>query len=116
MGEVDTGYGYPHMLTLAGADVHFYEEDGDYQGDWVAKVTWNGTTGWVAGGYGSCSGCDEYQSITDWGNSKEDVKKELIEAGRMLLGGIRTAEETITGLDAGWYGDLREVIKREEGI
>lgn len=53
---------YEAALEAAGAEVHKFAEFGDYQGQWWAKVTHNGKTGWVNGSYGSCSGCDAFQA------------------------------------------------------
>lgn len=59
---------YQLSLETAGAVVHAFEEFGSYQGDWIAKVTYNGETGWVQGSYGSCSVCDALQDeIGEWG-------------------------------------------------
>lgn len=58
---------YQSALESAGAVVHAYEEFGSYQGDWYAKVTHNGVTGWVSGSFGSCSGCDAWEAEFDTG-------------------------------------------------
>ena len=52
---------YQQAMQAAGAEVHEFQEFGSYQGDWWAKVTYNGETGWVTGSYGSCSGCDAFE-------------------------------------------------------
>lgn len=49
-------------METAGATVLLYEEFGSYQGDWWAKVEYNGEVRWVHGAYGSCSVCDAFQS------------------------------------------------------
>jgi len=53
---------YELAMEKAGATVHVFESFGSYQGDWWAKVTYNGKTGWINGSYGSCSGCDAFQA------------------------------------------------------
>lgn len=53
--------GYKSALEAAGATIHAFKEFGSYQGEWVAKVTYKGETGWIEGNYGSCSGCDAFQ-------------------------------------------------------
>jgi hypothetical protein len=58
--------GYIDALVEAGAVVHEFKEFGSYQGDWVALVTVKGETGWVEGSYGSCSGCDSFESEFGW--------------------------------------------------
>lgn len=54
--------GYQEALEAAGATVIVFKEFGSYQGEWWAKAAYNGETGWVSGSYGSCSGCDAFQS------------------------------------------------------
>ena len=53
--------GYEQCLEAAGAVVHDFKEFGSYQGDWYAKVTFNGETGWINGCFGSCSECDAFE-------------------------------------------------------
>lgn len=53
---------YELAMTTAGAAVHAFKSFGSYSGDWWAKVTYEGKTGWVNGSFGSCSGCDAFQS------------------------------------------------------
>lgn len=64
--------GYADALEAAGAVVHDYARFGDYQGTWIAKVTYNNTTGYVFGSYGSCSGCDSFQAEFDYVNRQCD--------------------------------------------
>jgi hypothetical protein len=51
---------YIKSLELAGADIRAFESFGSYQGDWWAKATYNGSTGWVNGCFGSRSACDSF--------------------------------------------------------
>lgn len=52
---------YQQAMEAAGAYVADFEEFGSYQGDWWAKVEFNGRTGFVRGYFGSCTGCDAFQ-------------------------------------------------------
>jgi hypothetical protein len=54
--------GYKEALEAAGAEILCYETFGSYQGDWWTKVVYNGDTFWINGSYGSCSGCDAFES------------------------------------------------------
>lgn len=50
---------YRDALVAAGAQVEDYATFGSpYDGIWVAKLP----NGWILDGYGSCSGCDAYES------------------------------------------------------
>jgi hypothetical protein len=57
---------YSSALEAAGAVVHAFEHFGSYQGDWWAKVTYKGETGYVHGYYGSCSVCDAFEAEFGW--------------------------------------------------
>ena len=57
---------YQSALEAAGAIVLAYESFGDYQGSWYAKVQRDGKTFFVAGSYGSCSGCDAFEAEFDY--------------------------------------------------
>lgn len=54
---------YTDAMKAAGADVLAYQRFGSYQGDWWAKVAYEGRVFWVAGSYGSCSGCDQMEGM-----------------------------------------------------
>lgn len=62
--------GYGAALEAAGAIVHDFEHFGSYQGDWLADVTVNDARGFIRGSYGSCSGCDAFES--EFGYSDEE--------------------------------------------
>lgn len=68
-------YGYTKAMEAAGAVILASEAFGSYQGDWWAKVTYEGRTYWVHGSYGSCSGCDAYQSEFDYNGPQCDEHK-----------------------------------------
>lgn len=59
---------YEDILKDICEEVYCYEEFGSYQGDWFAKVKYNGKICWIHGWYGSCSGCDWLQ-----GNAYKDA-------------------------------------------
>lgn len=59
--------GYESALEAAGATVHKFKSFGSYQGDWWAKVTFNGQDGWAHGYFGSCSYCDAFDREFDYG-------------------------------------------------
>lgn len=52
---------YAKAMQAAGAEVIEFECFGSYQGEWWAKVRYEGRIGWVQGSYGSCSGCDAFE-------------------------------------------------------
>lgn len=99
-------------MKSAGAKVLEFETFGDYQGTWLAKVKYEGKEGWVAGSFGSCSGCDAFQaefgsdyhdclgdeyhspfSENDFRDNCEtcqDLKKRLIAFGKDYLDNIQS--------------------------
>lgn len=66
--------GYSEALHAAGATVHAYNQFGSYQGDWWAKVTLpDGRQGFINGRYGSCSGCDAFESEIGYSSEQCDT-------------------------------------------
>lgn len=57
---------YEGALEAAGAVVEEFKFFGSYQGNWWARVVYEGQRGWVRGSYGSCSGCDALQGTFDY--------------------------------------------------
>lgn len=101
--------GYQGALEAAGATVHTFDSFGDYQGSWLAKVTFNGVTGWVQGGYGSCSGCDAfeaemgyepYDDSPDYAAEKAEWDAKLKRFGASYLHAIASHEEMVAEAQA----------------
>lgn len=76
---------YRAALEAAGAEVHEFQEFGSYQGDWIAKVTFKGETGFVRGSYGSCSGCDAFESEFGY---EDPTPEQLASFGLPYLEGL----------------------------
>ncbi len=62
---------------------------GDYQGTWVALVTYKGTTGFASGSFGSCSHCDRFQAFQDE-YGYEPTPEQLADFGRGYLDNIES--------------------------
>jgi hypothetical protein len=125
---------YEEALTATGAMVELYETFGSYQGDWWAKVLYNGSLGWVHGTYGSCSGCDAFESEVGYSGkdtcdehrydypkptncdacevAKKDYQKRLVEFGKCYLESIMTQAEAENeaGKEFAWKYD-KEAVK-----
>lgn len=132
---IDFDYGYHGCMQLAGATVHIFKEFGSYQGDWWAKVTYGPFIGWVRGSYGSCSGCDAFQSEFDCESHEHDgifvslyelskyydkncekcvdLKDRLIKFGEGCLSYIYTQEEAeeAAAEHLEWDHDAEEMLK-----
>lgn len=126
--------GYQKCMELAGANVILFERFGSYQGDWWAKVEYEGKTGWVTGSYGSCSGCDAFEAefgfeshyedeenyegyhdcydLKDGCEKCEELKNKMAEFGEQYLDDIMSQEEAeekaSENLD--WDMDAQEMI------
>lgn len=86
--------GYKSSLIAAGAEVIVFNSFGDYQGSWLAKVVYNGETGWVVGSYGSCSYCDSFQQEFDYCyEQEENYEERLALFGKGYLEGIIPQEQ-----------------------
>lgn len=90
MGMVYTENDYVRALEAAGAEILAFEEFGSDQGDWWAKVVYRGQTGWINGSYGSCSGCDAFQSEFGW--NADQSPQRLAAFGERYLDEILTQE------------------------
>lgn len=82
---------YRKALEAAGVKVLAYEEFGSYQGDWWAKIEINGVQSWVTGCFGSCSGCDSFQSEF---NYDEDGRCEKHKYDTLDMVGCKECEES----------------------
>lgn len=103
--------GYSEVLSLLLPEIDwFYEEGGKYEGEWVAiGEDKDGIWYYKKGSYGSCSGCDWYQSIDD-----EESATEYIKA-MMLVDKVGTKKELIEYLkkekDNGWV-NIKKIIEK----
>ena len=125
---------YEEAIQKAGAEIHAFQNFGSYQGDWWAKVTFGAETGWINGSYGSCSGCDAFESEFGYGSDKCDEHKyesdekaegcevcaekkanyesRLIDFGKGYLGDIMTKEEALAKASENleWDMDAKEMV------
>ena len=104
---------YHWVLEEAGAIVHAFQDFGSYQGDWLAKVTYKGKTGWIKDYYGSCSGCDAFESESGYEDrTKEDWHEFSIKFAKDYLEDIRTYEEVLKSCekDIEWDMDAKEMV------
>jgi hypothetical protein len=101
---------YEAALEAAGATVHGFFEFGSYQGDWWAKVTYEGETGWVNGRYGSCVGCDAF--LMEFGDL-DPTDENLAEFGRGYLDFMYTQEEAEKEAEknASWDYEADNMVK-----
>lgn len=111
--------GYSTALEAAGAEVHAFEHFGDYQGTWLAKVTYNGETGYVEGSYGSCSGCDAFEAEFgySYNDEEKDYQERLAEFGRSYLTVVTPQEQQVAIYErqvadaSSWYADeARQIL------
>ena len=94
--------GHGHCMEhwwLAVATVLACGAFGDYQGTWLAKVQWDDEYGWIRDCYGSCEGCDAFESELGYNPSDEDQKafglryKDAIVPAEELLKRFRKTAE-----------------------
>lgn len=126
---------YNTAMEAAGAKVHEFECFGSYQGDWIAKVEFEGKEGFVQGYYGSCSGCDAFEGEFGWSGSHYhgdeyvysdnlekfdpecnecvEFKTKLVEFGKEYLETIMTYDEAIKKASEKieWDMDAQEMVK-----
>lgn len=102
---------YEEAMQAAGAEVLEFGRFGSYQGDWWAKVRYQGEIGWAQGSYGSCSGCDAFEAEFGYAEgdcedhsydhkddcpacqeAKKKYDERLADFGRGYLDGLLTQE------------------------
>ncbi len=128
-------YGYEGAMEAAGAQVLAFKEFGSYQGEWWAKLLYEDKTYWVHGSYGSCSGCDAFQSEFGYGDdehctehtysrepidcklcaeAKDAYNKRLAEFGKSYIFGNEYSQEEAEGMyvrkEDDYYQEEREEI------
>lgn len=87
--------GYIRALKAAGATVHDDYRTDDWQGTWIAHVTYEGKDGFAVGAFGSCEVCDSWQSFE--GQHHDDdfniSKEKRAQFGRGYLRHLDTLKE-----------------------
>lgn len=58
---------------------------GSYQGDYVYLLKSGGQYGWIVIGYGSCSGCDHLEALSDYNDRWNDAVLTYAEELRMRV-------------------------------
>lgn len=125
--------GYEKAMEAAGATVHGFERFGSYQGDWWAKVTFEGRTGFVNGCFGSCSYCDAFESefgysdprceTHEWDSegakdcsgcmvAEAEYEDRLAAFGKEYLDNLMTGEQALAaaGKNIEWDHDAEEMV------
>ena len=95
---------YDELLAVCGADVFCFDWFGSYEGQWFAKIGYDGQIFWVSGSYGSCSGCDSLEGCYDDADGQRKLGKEL-------LAGDRLSERGALYEAADSYGDAVKSVK-----
>lgn len=105
---------YEYSLRATGAEVLAFQDFGSYQGDWFAKVRNGGEEYWIQDSYGSCSGCDAFQSEVDYEDRTEEEWTTFFkEFGEKYLGEKKNKEELIAKFkdQSSWDGDAKEILE-----
>ncbi len=101
---------YKRSLEAAGAKVLAFSEFGTYSGDWWAHIEYKGQTGWAHGSYGSCGGCDAFES--EFGDSTVVSPRKLVSFAKEYLDDIFTDKEAFAKVveDIGWDMEAGEML------
>jgi hypothetical protein len=108
---------YHEALTAAGAKILAFDKFGSYQGDWIAKVEYDGDVFWLRDYYGSCSGCDAFERDVGyrWNEPEEIYAKRVAEFGRGYLEPSErlTYDEVhkIASEHTAWDSNAEEMVK-----
>jgi len=113
---------YEKAMEAAGAKIIAFENFGSYQGEWWALVSYEGQSGWVNGSFGSCSGCDAFESEFGWNDEdKPDYQERLAEFGKGYLETLMSQFEAVevASKNISWdveAEDMVKFIKEHEGL
>lgn len=117
-GAKQYGWDYGSYIALQYPEKKWiYEQGGSCQGEWVALGYDNTGFYFHQGSYGSCSGCDWLEGLSDKEDAIEFLKKmrEIIKIGTTWEEAKKYLEQT----KANGWDDLKEaideVIKKYEG-
>jgi hypothetical protein len=106
---------YRTALEVAGADILDYQNFGSYQGDWIAEIIYKGQYGFVHGYYGSCSGCDAFESEFGWSDEEDDpaYPDRLKAFGERYLDDILNYEQMLefASQNLEWDTDAEYMVK-----
>lgn len=107
---------YEDALKATGHQLLDFKNFGDYQGTWYALMSINGKLELVCGAYGSCSGCDAFESEFDYTMDYDhpETKEHLKRFGQQYIDNnisnprieLESAEE-----DAKWDLDSKEKLE-----
>jgi hypothetical protein len=90
---------YTQLVKSIGVEILNEAEFGDYQGDIIFTVRDRRKHGILVCGFGSCSGCDAIQSITEYDRLDEKKIGDLTALRDQLAGSIYWGEENGSGLE-----------------
>jgi hypothetical protein len=123
---------YEFVLKFAGAKVIDYKEFGSYQGNWIAVIKKGKSYCFVIDYFGSCSGCDAFQS--EFGGTVhfqndvhhnifdekfyedcekcQEIKQNLIKFGKNYLLGAMNYERALKKVseNSSWDYEAQEMI------
>jgi len=117
--------GYQEALEAAGAEVMAFESFGSYQGDWLAKVKYDGEVFFIRDYYGSCSGCDAFEAEIGWEPYDETSAEYAEYMEKVKAFGMRYLEPqerlsydqalTIVSENVFWDSDAEEMVNWVKG-
>jgi hypothetical protein len=113
---------YREALEAAGAEVLAFKEFGSYQGDWIAKVSYEGDTFFIRDYYGSCSGCDAFEAEVgyDFNPDRTEYTQRVAAFGKEYLepSARLTYEQVLAKAseNISWDSDAEDMVKFVESI
>lgn len=102
---------YDEVLEIAGAKVLEFKMFGSYQGDWIAKIEYDGQIGYIRDYYGSCSGCDALEATFDYAD--EVPLQKVVDFAKPYLNEILTFDECLKKASENleWDTEADEMVK-----
>lgn len=104
---------YQSALEATGAKVLEFQEFGSYQGSWYAIIFHEDKVKLIGGSYGSCSGCDAFQSEFDYDADRDsDYQTRLKNFGLNYLNEEIDLQEEYNRVtkDAEWDSESTDIL------
>lgn len=94
---------YHALVASFGFTIIAEESFGSYQGDLVFVLEDRDKRGWLVVGYGSCSGCDQLEAVSPWGDDEDSDWTDVISLRDELASEVR------------WFDSHEELVEWLKG-
>lgn len=102
------------LAKVKGLELVSYDEDGGYQGEYMAVLKDDNRLFYYTGYYGSCSGCDFLEDVRDWNTGEVEYKEALGYCEQVTLKYIVPISQPLEFTKSEYQGFTFEAEKKKE--